>query len=310
MMDGLRGSLAEVVEIDLITPAIPFFVLLMVLEAYVLQRERRLDALEDEVTAGLGVGPDGATTGLHAGYELKDTLASLSMGVGSLIVPVVFTSLLGLGGYLLMWNLTPLDLGTGWVAWTVALVGKDLGYYAFHRASHENRFLWAAHVVHHSSQRYNLSTALRQSWTPLTSWAFYVPLVLVGVNPAIVVMSGAINLLYQFWIHTEAIDRMWAPIEYVFNTPSHHRVHHGANPQYLDRNYGGILILWDRWFGSFEPEVEPVRYGLTKNIETYNPLRIATHEYVDLWRDLRTETSWRYRALRLWRGPGWRPAVR
>jgi sterol desaturase/sphingolipid hydroxylase (fatty acid hydroxylase superfamily) len=310
MMESLRGSLAEVVELDLLTPAIPVFVLLMVLEAYVLHRERRIDALEDQLELASRVGPDGEPVGLHAGYELRDTLASLTMGLGSLIVPVVFTSLLGLGGYLLVWNLTPLDLGAGWVAWTVALLGKDLGYYAFHRASHENRFLWAAHVVHHSSQRYNLSTALRQSWTPLTSWIFYVPLVLLGVNPAILVMSGAINLLYQFWIHTEAIDRMWAPVELVFNTPSHHRVHHGSNPQYLDRNYGGILIVWDRWFGSFEPEVEPVRYGLTRNIETYNPLRIATHEYADLWRELRTDTSWRDRVLRVWRGPGWQPAAR
>ncbi len=298
MGELLRGSLADVVEVDLITPAIPFFILLMVLEAYVLHRERRLDLLEDEAEAR------GA---LHAGYELKDTLASLSMGVGSLVVPVVVTSLLGLGGYLLVWNLTPLDLGAGWVAWTVALVGKDLGYYAFHRASHENRFLWAAHVVHHSSQRYNLSTALRQSWTPLTSWVFYVPLVLVGVNPAILIMAGAINLLYQFWIHTEAIDRLWAPVEYVFNTPSHHRVHHGANPQYLDRNYGGMLIVFDRWFGTFEPEVEPVVYGLTRNIETYNPLRIATHEYAEVWRQVRADRDWRTRLGRVWRGPGWEP---
>lgn len=300
MEELLRGSLAQVVELDLLTPAIPFFILLMALEAYVLHRERRLDLLEDEAEAR------GA---LHAGYELKDTVASISMGLGSLVVPVVFTSLLGLGGYLLVWNLTPLDLGAGWVAWTVALVGKDLGYYAFHRASHENRFLWAAHVVHHSSERYNLSTALRQSWTPLTSWIFYVPLVLLGVNPAIVIMAGAINLLYQFWIHTEAIDRMWSPIEYVFNTPSHHRVHHGSNPQYLDRNYAGILILWDRWFGTFEPEVEPVVYGLTTNIETYNPLRIATHEYADVWRQMRADRDWRTRAGRLWHGPGWEPAV-
>ncbi|MFA9430326.1 sterol desaturase family protein [Egicoccus sp. AB-alg2] len=299
MMEALRGSLAEVVELDLITPAIPVFILLMVLEAYVLHREKRIDDLEELAEQGR----------LVAGYELRDTVASLSMGIGSLVVPVVITSLLGLGGYLLVWNLTPLDLGSGWLAWTVALAGKDLGYYAFHRASHENRFLWAAHVVHHSSQRYNLSTALRQSWTPLTSWIFYVPLVLLGVNPAILVMSGAINLLYQFWIHTEAIDKLPRPIEYVFNTPSHHRVHHGSNPQYLDRNYGGILIVWDRWFGTFEPEVEPVRYGLTKNIETYNPLRIATHEYAAIWREARADASWGARLGRLWHGPGWQPEV-
>jgi sterol desaturase/sphingolipid hydroxylase (fatty acid hydroxylase superfamily) len=297
MMEMMRGSLADVVELDLITPAIPVFIVLMMLEIYVLHREKQIDDLEDMVEQGR----------LVAGYELKDTMASLTMGIGSLIVPVVITSLLGLGGYVLVWNLTPLDLGSGWVAWAVALIGKDLGYYLFHRASHENRFLWAAHVVHHSSERYNLSTALRQSWTPLTSWIFYVPLVLLGVNPAILIMSGAINLLYQFWIHTEAIDKMWAPFEYVFNTPSHHRVHHGANPQYIDKNYAGILILWDRWFGTFEPEVEPARYGLTKNIGTYNPLAIATHEYAAIWRDAKADASWRHRLGRLWHGPGWQP---
>ncbi|GGI04206.1 sterol desaturase family protein [Egicoccus halophilus] len=298
MGELVRGSLADVVALDLITPAIPVFVALMVLEMYVLHREQQLEDLEERAEQGR----------LVAGYELRDTLSSLTMGLGSLVVPVLVTSLLGLGGYLLVWNLTPLDLGSGWLAWAVALVGKDLGYYAFHRASHENRFLWAAHVVHHSSQRYNLSTALRQSWTPLTSWVFYVPLVLLGVNPAILVMSGAINLLYQFWIHTEAIGTLPRWVEYVWNTPSHHRVHHGSNPQYLDKNYGGMPIVWDRWFGTFEPEVEPVRYGLTTNIETYNPLRIATHEYAAIWREARADTSWRTRLGRVWHGPGWRPA--
>jgi sterol desaturase/sphingolipid hydroxylase (fatty acid hydroxylase superfamily) len=194
------------------------------------------------------------------------------------------------------------------VAWTVALVGVDFAYYFDHRVCHEVRLFWASHVVHHSSQRYNLSTALRQTWTGLSTVFFFIPVAALGVPPVIVFASWSINLVYQYWIHTEAIDKLPAPIEYVFNTPSHHRVHHGSQSQYLDRNYGGILILWDRLFRSFEPEVERVRYGLTKNITTHNLLRVATHEYVAMWRDVRAARSWRDRAGYVLRGPGWSPA--
>ena len=286
-MMELLGSLADVPFVDLITPAIPAFIVLMLVEAFLLARDEDGDVL---------------------GYTLKDTSASLAMGIGSLVVPRAILALLGLGGYLLVWReLRMVDLGSGVLAWTVALVGKDLMYYWFHRFSHEWRFLWAAHVVHHSSEHYNLSTALRQSWTPLVGWVFYLPLVLLGVNPVILAMSTAINLLYQFWIHTEAVDRLPAPIEAVFNTPSHHRVHHAVQEQYLDTNYAGILIVWDRVFGTFEAEVERPVYGITKPLRTYNPLRIATHEYVDMVRDMRGDPDWGTRLQRLWRGPGWQP---
>ncbi|RBY87013.1 sterol desaturase family protein [Blastococcus sp. TF02A-26] len=284
-------------EVDLILYAIPAFVLLMVVEAVVLTRELRQDAADDE-----------AERRARVGYAPKDTLASLGMGLGSLVVPVAITTVLGLGGYVLLWNATPLDLGTGWVAWLVAIVGKDFLYYWYHRASHEIRFFWAAHVVHHSSEHYNLSTALRQTWTPLTEWPFGAVLILLGVNPVLYVMASSINLLHQFWIHTEAIDRLPRPFEFVFNTPSHHRVHHGRNPQYLDKNYGGILIVFDRLFGTFEPEVEPVRYGITKPVGSYNPLRIATAEYVAIVRDMRGDRRWAHRLARLVRGPGWTPS--
>ena len=152
---------------------------------------------------------------------------------------------------------------------------------------HEVRLLWANHVTHHSSERYNLSTALRQPWSGfLMSWVF-LPMPWLGIPAHHVAKAGQLNLLYQYWIHTEAIDRLPKPVEAVFNTPSHHRVHHGANPQYLDKNYGGILIVWDRLFGTFEPEVRRVKYGLTKNIHTYNPIRIGYHEFVDIARDVR-----------------------
>jgi sterol desaturase/sphingolipid hydroxylase (fatty acid hydroxylase superfamily) len=292
----LRGSLADMTQVDLILWAIPVFFLLMLLEGIVLTREAKEDAIDRAGEAAA-----------KKGYALKDTVTSLTMGLASQVVLAVIT-LLGLGGYLVLWNLTPLDLGTGWVAWTVALLGKDFVFYWFHRASHETRLLWAGHVVHHSSEHFNLSTALRQAWTPLTAWPFGAVLILLGVNPVLFVLSTSINLLYQFWIHTEAIGKLWRPVEYVFNTPSHHRVHHGMNPQYLDKNYGGILIVFDRLFGSFEPEVEKVRYGITKPIDSYNPFWVAIHEYVAIVRDMRRDRSWGDRLARLVRGPGWSPA--
>ncbi|MCW2669744.1 MAG: fatty acid hydroxylase [Frankiales bacterium] len=241
------------------------------------------------------------------GYHRADSRTSLAMGVGSLVVNgawrLVEVVILGLAAGLVPWS-----LGHGWTGWAIGLIGIDLCYYWDHRAGHEIRLLWASHVVHHSSQRYNLSTALRQTWTGEYTVLFFLPVALLGVPVEIVLACWSINLLYQFWIHTEAIDKLWRPVELVFNTPSHHRVHHGSQSQYLDRNYAGVLIIWDRLFGTFEPEGEPVVYGLTKNIRTYNPLTVATHEYVALWRDLRTASSWRHRAGHLLRGPGWTPA--
>lgn len=197
------------------------------------------------------------------------------------------------------------DLGTGVVAWTVSMVGWDLLYYWNHRIWHETRFMWANHVMHHSSERYNLSTALRQAVTdPFIFLVPYSALSLVGIRPDIVANSRSLNLLYQYWVHTDAIDRL-GPFEEVANTPSHHRAHHGVNPQYIDRNHGGILIVWDRLFGTFEREDETVVYGLTKNINTFNPLRVATHEYRDIFRDVAASTTWTDRLSFVLRGPGW-----
>ena len=206
-----------------------------------------------------------------------------------------------------LWRFRLWDLGTGWLGWSVAIVGWDLSYYWQHRAEHEIRLLWACHVNHHSSQRYNLSTALRQPWTPWTHLLFYPAWALVGVRPWMIVAAEGFDLIYQFWVHTEAIDRMPRWFEAIFNTPSHHRVHHGSNNQYLDRNYGGILIVWDRLFGTFRAEDERVVYGLTKNIDTFNPFRIAFHEYAAIGRDVRATPRWRDRLRILVRGPGWQP---
>ncbi|MET7944749.1 sterol desaturase family protein [Streptomyces sp. NPDC005302] len=242
-----------------------------------------------------------------AGYERKDAATSLGMGLGSLFfdflwkIPIVAV-------YAALYELTPLRVPLLW--WTVPLMllGQDFLYYWAHRGHHVVRVLWACHVVHHSSRKFNLTTALRQPWTGWTSWPFYLPLVALGVHPAALAFCSSVNLVYQFWIHTERIDRMPRWFEFLLNTPSHHRVHHASQGGYLDRNFGGILIVWDRLFGSWVAETDRPVYGLTKNITTYNPLRVATHEYAAIARDVRAATTWRERAGRVLRGPGWQPA--
>jgi len=197
------------------------------------------------------------------------------------------------------------DRGTGPLAWTAAIAGWDLLYYWNHRFMHEVRGLWAIHVVHHSSERYNLSTALRQPVADVLGvWLPYGVLSRFGIRPHLVAQARALNLLYQYWIHTEVV-RSLGPAEEVLNTPSHHRVHHGSQRQYIDRNHGSILIVWDRLFGTFEREDERVVYGLTTNIDSFDPLVVATHEYRDIVRDVAASTTWRDRLSFVLRGPGW-----
>lgn len=240
------------------------------------------------------------------GYASKDTWASLGMGIGSLVtVTLINAGVFALATWL--WSHRVTDLGRGALGWGVALLGWDFAYYWHHRVEHECRFLWASHVNHHSSQHFNLSTALRQPWTPWTSLLFFPPLALLGVAPWMVMVAGGINLIYQYWVHTELIGKLPRWFEAVFNTPSHHRVHHGANPEYLDKNYAGLLIVWDRLFRTFEPERARVVYGLTKNITSFNPFVIAFHEYVAIVRDVLAARRWRDRIGLVWHGPGWRP---
>jgi len=197
------------------------------------------------------------------------------------------------------------SVGTGPVALGTAILVWDFIYYWNHRFMHESRYMWAVHVVHHSSERYNLSTALRQPVAD--ALGTFLPqgvLCLAGFPPSLISSARGINLLYQFWIHTETIGRL-GPLEKLLNTPSHHRVHHGSNPQYIDRNHGSILILWDKLFGTFEPEGEPVVYGLTRNINTFNPLRIAAHEHAEMLKDVDTADGWQDRLSYVVRGPGW-----
>ncbi len=239
-------------------------------------------------------------------YSTKDTVSSLSMGIGNALIRLV-TKGLTIGFYFLVWEFRLWDLGLAWWVWVLCFFAEDLAYYVFHRSSHEVRYFWASHVVHHSSQHYNLSTALRQTWTGDVSGTFLFKawLPLLGFHPLMVAVFGSLSLIYQFWIHTEAIDKLPRPLEWFLNTPSHHRVHHATNARYLDRNHGGVLIIWDRLFGTFEPERERPVYGLVTNIDTHNPLRIATHEWASIWQDLRNAPDWRARWGYVFGRPGY-----
>jgi sterol desaturase/sphingolipid hydroxylase (fatty acid hydroxylase superfamily) len=197
------------------------------------------------------------------------------------------------------------DLGTGLAVTVGAIFAWDAIYYWNHRWQHESRWMWAIHVVHHSSERYNLSTALRQPVAD--AFGAFLPmgaLTLAGFRPELIETARGVNLLYQYWIHTEVIGKL-GRAEDVLNTPSHHRVHHGSNSKYIDRNHGSILIIWDRLFGTFQREDEQVVYGLTKNVGSYHPARIATHEHADILKDVAHSTTWPDRFGYVFRGPGW-----
>ena len=267
--------------------AIPFFVLLLVVEYLSFRHD---DDHRDLV-----------------GYDLRDTRVSLTMGGGNLAVNVVWKFAV-VATYAALYEITPLRIPPdAWWAWVLLFFADDLAYYWFHRVSHESRVFWASHVVHHSSQHYNLSTALRQTWVPMTYFPFWLPLAVMGFEPWMILLAQSWSLIYQFGLHTERVGRLPRPIEWALNTPSHHRVHHGANDIYLDRNYGGILIIWDRLFGTWIEEGERVRYGLTKNLTSSRPLHVAFHEYHALWDDLRATRGLRTRLAVLFRGPGWQP---
>ncbi|MBO4273187.1 sterol desaturase family protein [Microbispora triticiradicis] len=245
------------------------------------------------------------------GYDLRDTATSMFMGLVNQLIDLPW-HILAVLAYAGLYEVAPLHLSaaSGWT-WVLLFFAEDVTYYWFHRSHHRIRLLWASHVVHHSSRYFNLSTALRQSWTtPMTSLPFWLPLALLGVPPWMIFLQKSVSLFYQFFLHTERVDRLWAPVEAVFNTPSHHRVHHGSNDVYLDRNYGGILIVWDRLFGTFRSEGRRVVYGLTENVESHNPIRVAFGEFAHLWRDVRTADHWRDRLGYLIGPPGWIPEKR
>ncbi len=240
------------------------------------------------------------------GYTGKDSAASISMGLGMLAVNFG-AKLVAAALYLFLYTYRVFDIPFTWWSVALLLVCEDFCYYWFHRSHHEVRSLWAAHVNHHSSTHYNLSTALRQSWTtPITGPLFWIPLPLLGFDLEMILLAQTVSLVYQYWIHTELIGSMGL-FEKVFNSPSHHRVHHGRNALYLDRNHGGILIVWDKLFGTFQAELaeEKVDYGLTTNIETYNPVKIAFHEWAAIFRDAAQAKTWRGKLGAFFMPPGW-----
>lgn len=248
-------------------------------------------------------------TGKGGRFETRDALTSLAMGAGNVAAGIAL-GFVAYGFYLWLWEYRLFDLGAAWWVVVVCFILDDLRYYWYHRIAHRSRWVWAEHVNHHSSQHYNLTTALRQSWTGTFTgmWLLRAPLILLGFSPAMVIFVGGVNLVYQFWIHTETIRRLPRWVEAVMNTPSHHRVHHGRNARYLDANYAGVFIVWDRMFGTFVPELDAERpdYGLVHNIATFNPLRVAFHEWLAMLRDAgRPGLSLRQRLSYLLAPPGW-----
>lgn len=242
-------------------------------------------------------------------YRGRDTFVSLCMLVASGLVELLprFLALLLM---IQLHEISPLRdvVERQWWAWLLLFFLDDFSYYWFHRANHEVRLLWAGHVNHHSSQYLNLGTALRQGvGERVHKFLFWLWLPLLGFDPGMMITMISINLFYQFWIHTQAVRRMPGWFEFIFNTPSHHRVHHASNVRYLDCNHGGVLIIWDRMFGTFSPETdeEPVVYGLTKNIDGNSVWTVLAHEYAAIWRDVKRADNWGDKLRYLFLAPGW-----
>lgn len=271
---------------NLILYAIPFFIFAMLIELVVTTREHIKT------------------------YEPKDAFASIGMGLGNVLLGFLSKALVLAAFFYIYEHFRFFTIPLTWWSFILIFFADDFTYYWYHRVSHECRFFWASHVIHHSSQHYNLSTALRQTWSgSFFSFIFWLWMPLVGFHPAMILLQMSISLLYQFWIHTEAINKLPKWFEAVMNTPSHHRVHHGSNPIYLDRNHAGILIIWDKWFGTFQPELkdEKVVYGLVKNIGTYNLIKIAFLEWFNMLKDAFTgNKTLKQRLLYLIKPPGWK----
>lgn len=272
---------------DIVTYAVPFFVLTIIIEMIWVRVSKK------------------------GRYQMTDSASSLAMGLGNQVVGTLFGGAIQIGAYL--WAYEHRIFTLPWTApvMIACFFAEDLAYYWFHRTAHERRFFWASHVVHHSSQHYNLTTALRQTWTGALgfNFIFWLPLLFLGFPPEMVLLFTGISLVYQYWVHTELIGKMWAPFEWIMNTPSHHRVHHAVNAQYLDANYAGVLIIWDRMFGTFiaEDEKEEPRYGIVSQLGTFNPFRIALHEWAGIFRDVFGAKSFKDVAGYIFGPPGWSP---
>ena len=276
---------------DLITLSIPFFFALIGVELLVARLRRR------------------------PLYRLSDSISDLSCGILSQLAGLVI-ALVTVAGYswvqghwaIQHWLPIPSWPRSAW-AWVLVFLLDDFAYYWMHRASHVVNVLWAGHVVHHSSEEFNLTVALRQSSLHgLMSWLFYLPIALLGVPLSMWLVCHALNLVYQFWIHTREVNRL-GPLEWVLNTPSHHRVHHGINPEYQDKNFAGTLIIWDRLFGTFEPERAPPVYGITKPLQSWNPVLANVHQFAEIGRQIKAAESLRDKLGAVFAHPRWRPAA-
>ncbi|GAA4481241.1 sterol desaturase family protein [Rhodococcus olei] len=282
---------------DPVAFAIPFFLLFLVLE-WTAARYLAEPEIDDT----------GRTHPPQGGYQARDARASISMGLVSIATSAMWKAL-ALVAYAAIWAyLAPRHLSPGaWYTWVILIVGVDFLFYWYHRIAHRVRVVWATHQAHHSSEYFNFATALRQKWNNSGEIVMWVPLPLIGIPPWMVFVGFSVNLVYQFFVHTEHVDRLPRPVEFVFNTPSHHRVHHGCDPEYLDRNYAGILIIWDRMFGTYREETHRPTYGLTKPVGTYNILALQGHEYAAIGRDVRAADSWRHKFGYVFGPPGWTP---
>lgn len=271
---------------DPVTYAIPLFVVLIIIESYINHKE-----------------------GLRL-YNKKDTFASITLGIGSMFINLFMKSLAFVAyTWLSKFALFP-QIEWQWWAWIILFFAEDFTFYVFHRCMHEVRLFWCAHSNHHSSPTLNFSIALRQSWTELLwKYFFWAWLPLIGFEPLMIFIFMSFSLIWQYWPHTELIPKLPRWFELIFNTPSHHRVHHASNIRYLDRNHAGVLIIWDRLFGTFSEELESDKpqYGITKNIDPIrgNPLKITIHEYEDLIADLKRAPSFTDKLKYLFYAPGW-----
>ncbi|WP_034059122.1 sterol desaturase family protein [Lacinutrix jangbogonensis] len=270
---------------NLILFAIPFFAASLFLEAYAIFKQ-------------------------HKTYDIKDALTSIAMGIVNVMLNFISKAIVLICFLYVYNNYRLFTIPMAWWSFTLLLFADDFCYYWFHRISHQCRLFWASHVVHHSSERYNLSTALRQTWSGgFYTFIFWLALPLFGFHPGMIILQMSVSLIYQFWIHTETINKLPKWFEALFNTPSHHRVHHGSNPIYLDRNHAGIFIIWDKLFGTFQAELdeEKVVYGLVENIKTNNPIKIAFSEWFYMLKDAFSgKKSIKSRVLYLIKPPGWK----
>jgi len=242
-------------------------------------------------------------------YQTKDLLVSISMGIFSGIVEF-FPKVLAFLAFFYLHEISPLKniVDRQWWAWLLLFFFDDFAYYWFHRLNHEVRLFWAGHVPHHSSVKYNYGTALRQGvGERIHKFIFWLWIPLLGFDALMIFMMMGLNLVYQFFVHTDLVYKLPLWFERIFNTPSHHRVHHASNTRYLDRNHAGVLIIWDKLFGTFSEETEKEKpvYGLTTNIETYNPLQVATHEYSAILKDVMRAKSWKDKLKYILYSPGW-----